>query len=228
MQSSCKMKAICFDLDDTLYKEIDYLKSGYRAVSKYVEIQSGVNANTVFKALIDWYYSGQNPFQSLIETFQTKCSLDDCIGIYRHHFPDIHLTEDIRYTLDSLKSKGCLLGIVSDGRKTTQMNKIKALKLTNWMSEELIVINDSPGVFKPASTGYEKFVSRAKSIAYGQLLEFTYVGDNTAKDFLYPNQQGWDTVCLLDDGRNIHKQDFSAIGKEAMPNRIVSNLIDMI
>ena len=29
------MKVVCFDLDDTLYKEIDYLKSAYREIASY-------------------------------------------------------------------------------------------------------------------------------------------------------------------------------------------------
>ena len=29
------MRVICFDLDDTLYKEIDYLKSAYREIAGY-------------------------------------------------------------------------------------------------------------------------------------------------------------------------------------------------
>jgi putative hydrolase of the HAD superfamily len=35
-----------------------------------------------------------------------------------------------------------------------------------------------------------------------------YVGNDTGKDFVGPNVLGWTTVCLIDDGRNIRKQDF--------------------
>ena len=32
-----KNKLIVFDIDDTLYNEIDYVESGYKVVSKYIE-----------------------------------------------------------------------------------------------------------------------------------------------------------------------------------------------
>ena len=35
---------------------------------------------------------------------------------------------------------------------------------------------------------------------------FYYIGDNVVKDFIAPNQLGWTTICLLDNGQNIHKQ----------------------
>lgn len=38
---------------------------------------------------------------------------------------------------------------------------------------------------------------------------FYYIGDNLRKDFVAPNKLGWQTICLLDNGENIHSQDFS-------------------
>ena len=40
------------------------------------------------------------------------------------------------------------------------------------------------------------------------------MGDNLKKDFLTPNRLGWQTVCLRDDGRNIHKQDGEGVTEE--------------
>lgn len=225
MQSLCNMKAICFDLDDTLYKEIDFLSSGYRAVAEHVAMTSGLCADEICNSLIEWYMSGENPFRMLADRFR-KCSLEDCLDIYRNHFPDIHLDEETRNALDALKSEGCLLGLVTDGRRTSQMNKIRALHLAEWMPEELIIINDSPDVFKPSPAGYEAFASKARALAPGEPLDFIYVGDNTAKDFLYPNRRGWKTVCLLDDGRNIHKQSFD-LAPEYRPQTIIHSLEEL-
>ena len=74
--------------------------------------------------------------------------------------------------------------------------------------------------------GYETFASKALALASGQPLDFIYVGDNTAKDFLYPNQHGWKTVCLLDDGQNIHKQSFD-LAPEYRPQAIIHNLLEL-
>ena len=64
----------------------------------------------------------------------------------------------------------------------------------------------------PALANYEYFVKR-----YPGCNDFIYVGDNPDKDFIAPKTLGWETICLKDDGSNIHKQDFSAVGNDAMP-----------
>ena len=50
-----------------------------------------------------------------------------------------------------------------------------------------------------------------------------YVGDNTEKDFFAPNQLGWKTVCILNDGRNIHQQDFE-LKKEFLPKYKINDI----
>lgn len=58
-------------------------------------------------------------------------------------------------------------------------------------------------------------------------LAFYYVGDNTEKDFLAPNDLGWTTVCLLDDGRNIHKQDFVVVDGYLAKYKI-KNIVELL
>ena len=41
MPSMCK-KVVVFDLDDTLYKEIDYLKSAFQEIADYFRDQYGI------------------------------------------------------------------------------------------------------------------------------------------------------------------------------------------
>lgn len=57
---------------------------------------------------------------------------------------------------------------------------------------------------------------------------FMYVGDNPKKDFIAPNALGWETVCLLDDGRNIHKQEFDAGTNEMRARKVVRGLRELV
>lgn len=41
---------------------------------------------------------------------------------------------------------------------------------------------------------------------YSYCQSFIYVGDNVKKDFITPNALGWKTICIKDDGRNIHSK----------------------
>ncbi len=203
---------ICFDLDDTLYKEIDYLKSAYREIAKSVGHPEAAGL------MLDWYQAGENAFKKLIETYGLKVGIADLLKIYREHYPDIHLDKGVKEFLVGLKGDGTKLGLISDGRSLTQRNKIRALGLEGFFDIE--IISEEFGSEKPCPRNYqavmEKFPERKK---------FVYVGDNTAKDFVAPNQLGWRTVCLAQDKRNIHRQDMS-LGKEYMPQRVITNLED--
>lgn len=68
MPSMCK-KVVCFDLDDTLYKEIDFLKSGYRKISEMVEKRYGFNSWEIYDRLLYWYSRRENAFVNLNEAY---------------------------------------------------------------------------------------------------------------------------------------------------------------
>lgn len=106
------------------------------------------------------------------------------------------------------------IGLITDGRSVQQRNKIEVLGLKRWIDEEDIVISEEFGSEKPALENYAYFMKR-----YLKCHDFTYVGDNLKKDFIAPNSLGWMTVCLKDDGRNIHKQNTKEIDEDMEPKR---------
>ena len=68
---------------------------------------------------------------------------------------------------------------------------------------------------------YEYFMSRYP------VANYFYVGDNTAKDFVSPNILGWHTICIKDDGRNIHSQTFD-VDIDYMPQRVFNDISEII
>lgn len=227
------MKVVCFDLDDTLYKEIDYLKSAYREIASYAAQMCTDTSQPVhvleikaYEAMMEAYQSGKNAFQVLNLFLGLELPIDEMLKMYRGHKPNISLDEETRLTLDRLKAEGVLMGIVSDGRELTQWNKIRSLRLTEWIDEGCIIINSSVDSFKPNPRGYERFVSaiKAKVVSDNTGCDFTYVGDNLKKDFIWPKSNGWQTICLRDDGRNIHPQDFVNTPHDAMPDKVINSI----
>ena len=207
MPSMCK-KVVVFDLDDTLYKEIDFLKSGYRKVAEYVGKQIGLSSvNDIYYDMLSWYSRGENAFEKLNEKYGLDNPIKEYLDIYRYHQPNITLSEETRATLSELTGNGVLMGIISDGREETQNNKIKALGLSEWISPELIIINEDKKYFKPNHWSFDRVMLKCFEKGVESDAKFYYVGDNPEKDFLSPNQLGWKTICLKDDGRNIHKQN---------------------
>ena len=57
--------------------------------------------------------------------------------------------------------------------------------------------------------------------------KFIYIADNTSKDFIAPNALNWDTICLVNNGQNIHKQNFDLDDKFMAKNKIYK-LSDLI
>lgn len=205
---------VVFDLDDTLYKEIDFLKSAYKEIADRIAIPES------YDFMLKAYYDGRNAFKEVVEHYHLSYNVENLLNIYRNHYPRIKFNDDVKTTLAVLVKKA-ILGLISDGRSVQQWNKIKALSLDNYIPKENILISDEFGHKKPDLEGFEFFMSKYPKE------EYTYIGDNTSKDFYAPNKLGWTTVCLLDNGENIHKQDFS-LGSLYLPKVKVKSLYDYV
>lgn len=93
-----------FDLDDTLYKEIDFLKSGYRSIASLVDKN---HSWLLYQRMLNLYYEGENVFDIISKSYK-NFPVDSLLNIYRNHFPDIQLEKDVLETLQFLKKKAKL------------------------------------------------------------------------------------------------------------------------
>jgi putative hydrolase of the HAD superfamily len=145
-----------------------------------------------------WYFDKENVFQNLVSLYP-DLSIDSLKSSYRKHLPNFEHYKYIKDFLNELKQKGYKLGLITDGFSVTQRNKITSLGVGDLF--DLIIISEEFGTEKPHEENYSAF-HQFNSDAY------YYVGDNLKKDFVTPNKLGWVTICLLDDGNNIHSQNF--------------------
>lgn len=188
-------KTIVFDLDDTLVKEIDYLKSAFAAIAAHLD-----EANQgLFDEMFGWYQSKQDVFGHLESRYE-KANKMWLKEFYRNHVPNFNALSENRNLLIELKNEGHYLGLVTDGFSVTQRNKIRALGMEELF--DLIVISEEFGSEKPDERNFSAFSRFSTN-------DYYYISDNVKKDFIAPNKLGWKTVCLLDDGQNIHAQDFN-------------------
>jgi len=208
------MRVFIFDLDDTLYKEIDFLKSAYREIAKVV------GHPEAFDFMLDSYLYGDNAFKSVIDKYNLKFTIDHLLEIYRNHKPNISLEQDTITTLDELKARGIIMCLLTDGRSVTQRNKIEALGLACWFSPDDILISEEFGHSKPSMECYQYFINRYPDA------EFVVIGDNPAKDFITPNKLGWTTICLCSNGQNIHDQNLE-VEKSYLPKHGINNLSEI-
>jgi putative hydrolase of the HAD superfamily len=213
--SHTKIKAIVFDLDDTLYPQVEYKRSGFKAVASWLADKRGFDSATVLRALEailnQFGASYPNMFDRLVERLSLESGLvPELVNVLIHHDPQIDCFEGVFPLLTRLKTK-YRLGLLTDGRLSVQTKKIAALGLENRVDS--ILCSDSMGLEKPAPELYAWF-ENAFQLDGPNLM---YVGDNPAKDFYGANQRQWDTVQVK-TGEGVEKRvDSEYQAKKTIP-----------
>lgn len=125
-----RIRAVIFDLDDTLISEYEFVVSGYRFVSEKLAGRLDKTAPEIEDRL--WELSKETysrAFNRLFDSYGVSCSeeeLKELISAYRNHPADTRFYPDVAMTLTGLKDRGILMGIISDGDPGRQRNKIRS------------------------------------------------------------------------------------------------------
>ncbi|MFB0612657.1 HAD family hydrolase [Aurantiacibacter poecillastricola] len=196
---------LVFDLDDTLYLERDFVRSGFQAVGKWARATKSLE-NVEFLAM-KLFIDGKREriFDAVLEELGIKPDtrlVRDMVEVYRFHEPVISLQPDTLNLLELLPAEQ-KLALVTDGHRQTQENKVTALGLQR-LGFDPILITDVWGrtYWKPHRRAFETIAGHFDE----EGLEFVYVGDNSTKDFLAPNAMGWSTIRIARAGR-VHPGD---------------------
>lgn len=182
-EQSTEIKGVIFDLDDTLYSEKEYVKSGFMSIAKFLGQEEYANK------LWRYFEQGKPAIDELLNEIGRIREKNEALETYRNHMPDIILYDGIKELFSMLKSNGLKVGIITDGRPNGQRNKLQALGLYNLIEEEDIIITDELGGVqfrKPCDIAF-RIMQRKWRIPFEQML---YVGDNLNKDFQAPEQLG--------------------------------------
>lgn len=188
---------VVFDLDDTLYLERDYVKSGFRAVAETAVKSTKVDADEAFDFLWDGFLEGSrgSSFDALLERYPKLAQNVDVTALvkrYREHAPDISYLPEIEPLLAELKGLEIPLAVISDGPLVSQAAKAEALGVSRYANP--VVLTDAWGqdFWKPHVRAFEH-VSEAFGLPHDRLV---YIGDNPLKDFHAPTKLGWRSVRL--------------------------------
>ena len=205
-----------FDLDDTLFQEVDFVKSAFNEIAASVSTE---NSEELSLQLFQKYAEGSNAFKWLIETYPTlSLTIEKLLDQYRSHVPKISLNKGVLRLLEELKASSATLVLVSDGRSITQRNKIKALNIESFFKE--IYISDEIGHDK--SDGYTFSLINEDYPNHDKVM----FGDNPLKDFEWPNNLEWITIGLRNSGQNIHPQ--ITANKWGHPHHYIDTFADLV
>ena len=185
-----------FDIDDTLYLERDYVRSGFEAAGRWAAKWLAIpdfgercwckfcagSRGSIFDEVLR--ESGRNAAPSLVS------ALVEC---YRSHTPSILLAPDAAEVLEAI-SRTVFVAVISDGPAASQSRKAEALGLDSFANPILFTEILGPEFRKPHPRAFE-MVSQCLSASV-----CLYIADNPLKDFAAPQRLGWVTVRVRRPG----------------------------
>ncbi|MEK4239916.1 HAD family hydrolase [Paenibacillus sp. FSL H7-0714] len=196
------MKVVVFDLDDTLYNEISYVESGFRAVAEYLYERYSSNVEESMSIMLnELKKNGRGKvFDRLLEyhLLYSRGRVKECLGIYRQHKPKIELFDDSKNCIENLSNQNIPLYIVTDGNKMVQKRKLIALGLYEHPAIRRCYISRRFGIKneKPSPYCFLQICTVEKVDPF----DVVYIGDNPNKDFVGIKPLGFKTVRILRGG----------------------------
>ncbi len=188
---------IVLDLDDTLYPEEAYVRSGITAVCALAAELYGSDHTTKLLAQRD---------EGILDWLTALCTLlpqapglrESLLWRYRLHQPGIVLSPEARATVDDLIDRAMAVVILTDGRSITQRLKLRALGLADL---PVYISDEYAGACKPDPTRFLAIMADFPAARH------VYVADNPAKDFIAPKALGWLTIGVRTGAAGVYRQD---------------------
>jgi putative hydrolase of the HAD superfamily len=225
-----RWRAVVLDLDDTLYPEAAYVRSGFRAVAARAQETLGVPAAEAEAELVALFEEGVRG-----DTFDRwltarglggDVAVDDLVAAYRAHAPEIAPFPEAQALLRLLRADGSAVGLLSDGDPAVQGRKLDALGL--WEAFDAIVVTGElgPDAGKPSPRGFEEVLRRLGDAPPG---EAVYVSDNPAKDFVGARRAGMRSIrvrrpggiyAALEPETPEHAPDAEVSGLDELPSAL--------
>jgi len=196
------LTTVIFDLDDTLYDEVEYCRSGFASVARFLaDSPDRPTAERIFDCFWKQFKAGNRTktFNAALDELGIAYDdkfIQEMIKTYRNHAPKISLPADSRDVLSRLSAK-YTLGLLTDGFLPAQQLKVHALGLEKYFKS--IVYTEQLGreSWKPSPAGFEKLMETLNA----KPVTMAYVADNEKKDFIAPNELGFLTIQIIRPAR---------------------------
>lgn len=122
---------VIFDLDDTLYPEVEYLKQAYSKIGKFIELEYGHDGKKIEQWLLDQFldYGRKGLFQNLIKEFElredNRALIPKFLALMRSvsFSPKIELNPSVKNFLKQCMQATSVV-VITNGNPKQQQNKI--------------------------------------------------------------------------------------------------------
>jgi putative hydrolase of the HAD superfamily len=187
---------LIFDLDDVLYEEMSFVRSGFAAVSFHLASRFGLSSRSVYTSLgeaLEQHGRGRI-FDKVLSQYglYSRALVRRCLSVYRSHVPHISLYPDAKSCLERFWAWPTY--VVTDGNQRVQRRKIERLRLEeDFVRRALATHAYGLACAKPSPYCFLKIVTWEKAAPE----QAVYIGDNPNKDFVGLKPLGFKTVRLL-------------------------------
>jgi putative hydrolase of the HAD superfamily len=190
------IKAVLFDLDNTLYSEFSFVISGMRAVAAHLGQRFGLDPVKIAEGLLESLKSeGRGAtFDLLLKRLglSDRITVPMLVYLYRTHRPQITLFADAIGLLEELKKRPVKMGVITDGLSSVQSRKIAALGIEQYFDAIICTGDLSEKYSKPSPVPF----ALALHLLDVEAKEAFYVGDDETKDFAGPQALGIGTIQI--------------------------------
>lgn len=205
------MKAVIFDMDDTLYDQLEPFR---RAFQEHFYLEN-VSVNEVFKLsrkysdeVFELSESGEMSMDAMhiyrirkaLEHYDYKITDSEGLAFqksYRGYQQTIELTAGMEAALEFCVKNQLTVGVITNGPKEYQAQKIQQLHLEKWIPKQHMIISGAVQLMKPDVKIFELAEKRMEL----EKEETYYVGDSFDNDIVGANRAGWKTIWQNRRGR---------------------------
>jgi putative hydrolase of the HAD superfamily len=185
---------LVFDLDDTLYEELAYVRGGLAVVADYAAKETGCDRAWLQGLLKQSLAEGRAGV--LDRAFEragvrTARLVRRCVGVYRTHRPALSLWPTAERCLERFADYRTFL--VTDGNTSAQSRKVVALDLPRRFEKVFLTYRHGRHRSKPSPYCFE----RIRQLTGARACDIVYVADNPSKDFVGIRPLGYGTVRVL-------------------------------
>ena len=153
------IKAVIFDLDDTLYCQEEFNSSGFHSVTG----QCFAGEKSVYNKMVELKKKGEfKVFDTLLRENGTYNYVNvlEMVYLYRTHTPIIRPHEWVKPFLKELQDKNIKVGIITNGADVKQQNKIYELVIKSLINYYFICDILGRDYWKPSHIPYKIMLNR--------------------------------------------------------------------
>lgn len=198
------MKAVFFDIDDTLYSTSEFARRARgNAIRAMIRMGLKISPEEGIRELEEVVAEFSSNFPSHYDKFLSRLPAETyrginpailvAAGVVAYHqtkFAELNPYPDVAEVLKLLARTTLIRGVITAGLTVKQAEKLIRLKLYECLTPSAIFISDQIGISKPNPKLYQ----RACSLVGIRPEEAMYIGDNPVNDIDPANRIGMVTV----------------------------------